>query len=59
LGASAHASPKPKSDLSELVRVKVPSSALELPREALARAEIIKKLLEDAWVQPLGEARQG
>ena len=28
-------------------------------REALARAEIIKKLLEDEWVQPLGEARQG
>ena len=25
-------------------------------REALARAEIIKKLLEDEWVQPLGEA---
>ena len=28
-------------------------------REALARAEIIKKLLEDEWVQPLGEVRQG
>jgi two-component system, chemotaxis family, protein-glutamate methylesterase/glutaminase len=28
-------------------------------REALARAEIIKKLLEDEWVQPLGEARPG
>jgi hypothetical protein len=25
-------------------------------REALARAEIMKKLLEDEWVQPLGEA---
>jgi two-component system chemotaxis response regulator CheB len=25
-------------------------------REALARAEIIKELLEDEWVQPLGEA---
>ena len=24
-------------------------------REALARAEIIKKLLEDEWIQPLGE----
>jgi two-component system chemotaxis response regulator CheB len=24
-------------------------------REALARAEIIKKLLEDEWVQPLGD----
>jgi two-component system chemotaxis response regulator CheB len=24
-------------------------------REALTRAEIIKKLLEDEWVQPLGE----
>jgi len=28
-------------------------------REALARAEIIKKLLEDEWVQPLGEAQAG
>lgn len=27
-------------------------------REALARAEIIKRLLEDEWVQPLGEAGQ-
>ena len=26
-------------------------------REALARAEIVKKLLENEWVQPLGEAR--
>ena len=25
-------------------------------REALARAEIIKKLLEDEWVQPLSDA---
>jgi two-component system chemotaxis response regulator CheB len=25
-------------------------------REALARAEIIKKLLEDEWIQPLGDA---
>lgn len=24
-------------------------------REALARAEIVKKLLEDEWVQPLGD----
>jgi hypothetical protein len=28
-------------------------------REALARAEIIKNLLEDEWVQPLGDVRQG
>ena len=28
-------------------------------REALARAEIIKKLLEEEWVQPLGDVRQG
>ena len=28
-------------------------------REALARAETIKKLLEDEWVQPLGYDRAG
>ena len=28
-------------------------------REALARGETIKKLLEDEWLQPLGEALDG
>jgi two-component system, chemotaxis family, protein-glutamate methylesterase/glutaminase len=28
-------------------------------REALARTEVLKRLLEEEWVQPLGEAREG
>jgi two-component system, chemotaxis family, protein-glutamate methylesterase/glutaminase len=28
-------------------------------REALARAQVIKRLLEDDWVQPLAEGRPG
>jgi two-component system, chemotaxis family, protein-glutamate methylesterase/glutaminase len=28
-------------------------------REASARTEVLKRLLEEEWVQPLGEAREG